>query len=241
MCLPYRYKIEEEIIVFLKFNNMGGYYYSADYMKDPSIESLKKTLLDIYEYICEYGIKSVADTTPIESLKVDMNFMETIHEGLALAQDGLIDAILKINDDIKYEKARLKQANIDHDENLKVKIKFRLGELYIRERMFRKLADTIAWGYFVRDHSSARRLYIGRDMDIIDESKCDEYKQFVKEFNSNKSKFGLLTDITSFIQLGDIICTEVDTEGLHTWNLIELKSGKVNRKILNILTSTMEH
>jgi hypothetical protein len=236
MDLCYRYNAEDNIILFLKC--IDGRSLFTEYVVDKSIADLERDILNIYYYINEYGINSLGCEVSQEAITAKKEyFIGKVHEGLQLAQDKIIEILLNINSESNQLKDQLKQANIDRNKSLIKGIKLKQQDLSNREHIFRKLADTIAWGYIVRDHTEARRLYIGRETDSIQNSDIENYSEFAKRF-AGKSGFNfcLLTDITSFIQLGDAICSEPDVKNeTQHWSLVEIKSGKINRKLLNII------
>jgi hypothetical protein len=236
MDLCYRYRTEDKVILFLKSSKEKGLF--TEYIVDNSIASLDKEILNIFNYIHEYGINSVEGDVSNEGLMARREyFIEKVHDGLRLAEDQIIKDLLDINSKYNILKDELKQARIDHDNDLTNKIKLELKELSNRENIFRKLADTIAWGYIIRDHPTARNLYIGQNMAPIQNSEVGIYSEFKKKFmRKYKLGFSLFADITSFIQIGDAICIVPDRENGYHLKIAEIKSGKINYKLLDMLT-----
>lgn len=236
MDLCYRYRAEDNVILFLKSSSEKGLF--TEYIVDNSIASFETEILDIFDYIHEYGINSVGRDVSAEGLMARREyFIEKVHEGLRLAEDQIIKNLLNINSKRNILKNELKQARINHDTHSINKIKLELNELSNRENIFRKLADTIAWGYIIQDHPTARNLYIGRNVAPIQNSEVEIYLGFKKKFTENdKLGLSLFADITSFIQIGDAICTVSNgTDGSHLM-IVEIKSGEKNYKLMDMLT-----
>ena len=236
MDLCYRYRAEDNVILFLKSSKDKGLF--TEYIVDNSIASLEKEILDIYNYIHEYGINSVGGDVSNEGLMARWEyFQEKVHEGLGLAENLIINHLLDINKKNDILKDKLKLARVGHDNYLTYKIKLELQDLSNRENIFRKLADTIAWGYIIQDHPTARNLYIGRNVAPIQNSEAEIYLGFKKEFaEKNKLGLSLFADITSFIQIGDAVLAVSDgTNGRHL-KIAEIKSGDINYKLLDMLT-----
>lgn len=236
MDLCYRYKAKDNVILFLKSSKDQGLF--TEYIEDKSIANLESDISNVYYYINDYGIDSMGGEVSQEQLMARFEyFIEKVYEGFRLAQEKIIETLQNINLESKSLKIQLKQARIDRDRDLVNKFRLRLQELSNREYIFRKLVDTIAWGYIFRHHYIARRLYIGRNIDSIQNSDIETYLEIARTFTEkNKLSFSLLTDITSFIQLGDVIYLEANIANHTTnWKLLEIKSGEKNHKILNIL------
>jgi len=227
--------VEDNVVLLLKLNR--DKVLLTEYYIDKSIEKLDDDISNIYHYIFEYGIDSIGGNLSQDALMSRKEFfMDKVHEGLRLAQDKIIDMLLNINLESDSLKNQLKQANIDRNKELIRDLSLRLQDLSNREYIIRKLADTIAWAYITRNHPTSRRLYIGRNMDSIKNSDIETYLTFADKYSEeNKLSFCFLTDITTFIQIGDVICLRIDKNFVRHWNLVEVKTGDTNYKILNIL------
>lgn len=236
MNLCYRYRSKDNVILFSRYSREEGLF--TEYIIDKSVTRFEEDILNIYHYIFEYGIDSMGEDISQEALTARREyFIGKVHEGLVLAQDKIIEVLLNINSESHHVKTQLKKANVERNKDLIKELMLKLKDLSNREYIVRKLADAIAWGYIIQDHPTARRLNIGRDIDSIENSDLKSYLKFAKDYSAkNKSNFCFLTDITSFIQIGDAICSEIDTAtNTGHWNLVEFKSGERNRKILDIL------
>lgn len=117
--------------------------------------------------------------------------------------------------------------------SLKNDLNNQIEDLSIRSSVFRKLADSIAW-YFLQHHYIANRFYLKGNMPSINNSNLESGRKFIREFNNNEMRFALLTDITSFLQIGDVLCIEFEGESIKQY-ILELKEGEKNRKLFEIL------
>jgi hypothetical protein len=136
-------------------------------------------------------------------------------------------AIESLKDEFKKE---LKKANRDRNKELANKIKHNIEDLTYKDHIFRKLADSIAW-HFIQHHSTARRLYIGQSQNPIAHTNLEVTWDFSKKINQCEMSFAFITDTTSFIQIGDMILVNINLNGSISWELVELKEGKINREI----------
>lgn len=204
-------------------------------MKDSRfIKEVKNTLY----YVLEYGIKNTnfkGNYNQIVKSPEKMKlFVTKVHEGFMLAQLNIIHNLLYISKEKKKLKNQIKEFR--RNNSIKEQIKA-FQDKYDRARrqelIFRKIADTIAWQLLDQDLTVIRRLY-NNDAEIdISNSNLDYDIQVAQEiFNEDKTKFPLLTDITSFIQVGDILLKDYFKNQV---GILELKEGKVNEEIERIL------
>ncbi|PAD35837.1 hypothetical protein, partial [Terribacillus saccharophilus] len=134
---------------------------------------------------------------------------------------------LRTKDQIKEMMRQNKEKDIiqKYEKNLDV--------ITYKEKILRKAADTIAWQLFGNDITTIRRLY--KDIppvEIYNSNLKHDIEVVEGIFKSNNNTFPLITDITSFIQVGDLIVREPDNPQIR---IIELKEGKVNEKIEEII------
>jgi hypothetical protein len=70
---------------------------------------------------------------------------------------------------------------------------------------------------------------------MIKNTNIESDIRFISYFNKNRQNFALLTDITSFIQIGDVLCSDIDKDSDRRQYLVELKEGDANYKVLRVL------
>lgn len=101
-----------------------------------------------------------------------------------------------------------------------------------KEVLFRKLADSIAWQLIDGRSDVARHLYIlERSRPAIDETNLASVEEVVDKLNTNNpASFALISDLTTFIQIGDILRRD-----LNRLAIVEVKEGEENIKAIEIL------
>ena len=192
----------------------------------------------ICDYALSHGIASVGGSINESNAR---QFVEAVHQGFGSAQEEIITALLELNRKKKELGLSLKTANRQRNKKSVGELKKALATQDYREQVIRKIADSIAWQLFRHAHHVARRFYMGQPLTPISSSNLQSGIEFVKHFNtSNPQGFALLTDITSFIQIGDVLMLDPNGEkaGLH---IVELKEGRVNyenREFLNFYYET---
>ncbi|WP_095021985.1 hypothetical protein [Bacillus thuringiensis] len=95
--------------------------------------------------------------------------------------------------------------------------------------MLRKTADAIAWQLLNNDITTIRRLYKHiPPVEVFNSNLKHDIEVVENIFRENNTTFPLINDLTSFIQIGDLLVRGYDNPELR---LMELKEGKVNQEI----------
>ena len=132
----------------------------------------------------------------------------------------------------------MKEANRTRDKKLIQKYTQDNKILDFKERVLRKLADGIAW-QILRANNAVRRFSISDKLQAIQPSNLRREKYFVDSYNdSNPLSFALLSDITSFIQIGDALIINFNEFG--TIAMVELKDSEINEKVRTAVDSFYE-
>lgn len=101
--------------------------------------------------------------------------------------------------------------------------------------LLRDYADCIAWVMLKHDISAVRNVFLEpKKHSPLSEQNWDSIQKSLDHFNEDPNQFALATDLTSFFHIGDLYCLNTKT-GVH--HLIEVKTGKVNDKIIEALSS----
>ena len=148
------------------------------------------------------------------------------HYGFKRAQNILIDLILSEQNTARKLKVQSKGTK---NRNVKSILKAKLDFCNYKLDVYKHLADTIFWLLIGGKLHLARRFYhnVPGEKDLI-ETNYESVLSVAKEINATPLNFVLLTDITSYVQLGDLVGL---VYGRHT--VIEVKEGKRNHEMLN--------
>jgi hypothetical protein len=131
-----------------------------------------------------------------------MDFLAAVHNGMFEAQEKIVAAIL--ND----------------------------GEISgSRELIFTGIMDSIAWTMIKFELAHARRLYKEQKKVNIKNSNFESVVLASRQFRlNNKNSIPLISDLTSFVQVGDILAnTEKGT------TIVEVKEGETNKRLVDFL------
>lgn len=187
-----------------------------------------------------YGIQHCS-FNDMDILRTDSDkkreFIIKVHKGFFIAQKGAIFLLKKILKEQKSLKLELKRARKNRDKEKENTINELVKKVKYQEMIVRKSMDSIAWQLFEYDLTSMRRLYYGQELiDITDSNLDSELKYIEKYIIENPEGFVLISDLTSFIQVGDVI-TYTPQKGL---KIGELKEGNINLEIFEIIEKVVE-
>lgn len=199
------------------------------------MEKFEKTTKDIFHLIAEFGIKNKPlDFRNPEKIteKDKTEFLIQVHKGFRLGQNLIIQEILPLISELKLLKEKEKQARRDKNKELIIKIKSEINIADYKITILRHFADFIAWQVFKKDYYKARRFYSGdtNRPDLLNtnlESVITAVEHFHKQDDKN---FALISDLTSFIDIGDILLVN-GKENV----IVECKQGEVQKKVFDFL------
>ena len=147
--------------------------------------------------------RSVAD--PLTKMAEEPSFRRAYrcaaHEGFQQAQEHVV--------------SRLQQSGTTHTSAVLA--------------LYRATLDSIAWTLLGRELYLARRFYLGQRPPDIKQSNFESVRAAASALRAHDhSTFPLFSDLTSFIQVGDLLVADVD-RGM---TIVEVKSGSTNSKVL---------
>ncbi len=130
-----------------------------------------------------------------------------------------------IKERLKLEKA-LKSKNLEFEKPY--------NEHYIFA-LLRDYADCIAWIMLKHDISAIRNVFLEpKKHSPLEVQNWRSIQKSLDHFNKDPNQFAFATDLTSFFQICDFYCLNTKT-GVN--QLIEVKTGEVNFKILETFSS----
>lgn len=206
-------------------------------MKEAKFEREIKLLIF---YIREYGIQHVKISFEEARKNPEKfeDFIGRVHEGFAIAQEGVIRNLTIILNEKKANKVAIKAANIERNKERKAELKEKEQRLLYQENAFRKIIDSLAWQFLGTDLSSVRRLYVGHTPIDITDSNLESCVKAAQDFQAQSPmRFALINDLSSFVQIGDLTLIRYG-EGI---SFCELKEGKVNDKVVEIFDSFQQN
>lgn len=164
------------------------------------------------------------------------SFMEKCHEGFKLAQNRLIKEIIDYQHLLKQNKNKIKEFRSVHNKE-KTKQYTDLEKVIMRRLSnLSHIADGIAIQMMGQQVHVARRLHLGeKSMKHLEHSNIDHAKREADKINQDPANFALISDLTSFVQIGDLLVID-KKRGLY---IEELKEGEVNERIRQFMEISM--
>lgn len=199
------------------------------------MEEFEVKVREIFHFIAEYGIKNKPlDFRNKESITKEdlLEFKLQVHKGFRIGQDMLLEEILILYDERKEILTKEKQAKKVHNKEEKNRLQLLLKKVDYKILVLRHFADFIAWQVFQGHHYKARRFFSGdRNRPDLLNTNLESVVAIVKQLHSeNEYNFALISDLTTFIDIGDILL--VEKSGI---NVIECKEGHTQSDVHKFL------
>jgi len=190
----------------------------------------------IYRLVCQHGVTHAlltSDGTPSTD-----SFLKACHNGFAKAQKLIIAELITVQETKKSLEEGLKSARKKKNKISINNTKKKIGVENFKEAVLRKLADSIAWHMIGGQNYIARRLCLReQSRPTLSSSNLSSVIQVVDSYNeTNFLSFALVSDITNFIQVGDVLLASPD--GL---KIIEVKEGDKNLEAATVIAELNEH
>ncbi|MCA9829041.1 MAG: hypothetical protein R3B97_01445 [Dehalococcoidia bacterium] len=206
--------------------------------------TFEKTARAIAQEIFSRGMMAVRLPDPLTLLEGDdedlkRTFLVACHDGYAEAQRRIGAEIQRIQKATAEANAARKTARKLRDRNRQVQAEAALWILRREEQVLRRLADSIAWMLAGDRRWIVRRFFRREKPPSLVHSRYADTLRVAEGFREDDpTRFALVSDITSVVQVGDLL---VASRG-GSLKLVELKTGKVNRVVDEILQKfDLEH
>lgn len=150
-----------------------------------------------------------------------------VHRGFKKAQILIINGLLQIQSEIKRAKEQLKETRRQKSDKKELCLA-KVNILEYKETILKHLADTIFWHLIEGKLYIARRFYQNAPgSKNLEDTNYKSVMLVADKINEKPDNFVLLTDITSYVQIGDLVGV---INGKR--KLIEVKEGERNNEIL---------
>jgi hypothetical protein len=212
---------------------------------DPNVQ-FEKTFRDLHWRVFHNGIDALKkegiirlDSELLATIKRSSSafrrFIRGCHYGFELAQKGIGRVVCEREIRIRQLTSELKSARRVRDKSVESDILTQINVLKHQQLLLRRLADAILAHLVIKEPWILRRMQTADEIPRIDPSVLERTIQIASDLNrENRSAFHLVSDVTTAVQIGDLIRLSFD-EGPKKWEVIELKEGKVNEIIEEII------
>lgn len=201
-----------------------------------SKEEHKIKLREISDLAFSYGINAIFPHVKKNSLpntwskEIVKLFTEKCHEGFKLAQTLIIEEVLFNQNLLRKKKIELKENRRLRDKEASIKTEHVISVIKNRLGAYFHIADGIAWQLINGEIHISRRLFIGETTKQLNSSNLDHAITVANEINQFPENFALISDLTHFVQIGDLLIRTPESIGI-----TELKQGAVNEKIAKLV------
>ena len=201
-----------------------------------SKEEHKIKLREICDLAFSYGVNAIKPHVKMYSLpntwskEIVKLFTEKCHEGFKLAQTLIIEEVLYYQNLLREKKIELKENRRKRDKDASKETEDIISVVEHRVSAYFHVADGIAWQLISGQIHVSRRLYIGESTKQLESSNLTHAITVAVEINELPENFALISDLTHFVQIGDLLIRTPERVGI-----MELKQGAVNDKIADLV------
>ena len=218
-------------------------------LENPQLPAFEPILKQLSILVFERGIEALqkADllrnprdlTSVIESdASAKRRFIRGCHYGWDLAQRRIADLVIDYEEQIGKHKEQLKQHLRDRNKDGINNEKELIGTIETRQVVLRRLADTILYHLFNMQNWIPRRMMLEYRIHDIDPSTLQKTIEVATDLNrEERLDFHLAADLTTTIHVGDLVKVSFASKPAK-WSLIELKEGKMNALLGDIIEKT---
>ncbi|MCB9324013.1 MAG: hypothetical protein H6571_09795 [Lewinellaceae bacterium] len=194
-------------------------------------ENYEKELKKAFFYACQYGAETYLAKFPNDGPFNKYEFLKSCYAGFKEAQNMILKELKKNQIHLKKMKNALKKVRGLVDKEKEKEIKNEIEEINYQNDLFRNLAFSMAWQmlggkreilarFYTEDAGEKELSGIGFDAIIAE----------ARKINSYPTQFGLILDLTSNLQIGDLLV--VSGKNIQ---VIEVKTGKKNDEAKRII------
>ena len=200
-------------------------------------QKFERELKKLIYYVREYGIQHLSfHPSELSHIRDDITIAEEfttqVHKGFYFAQERVIDLLKKVINEQKKAKCDIAEARRNRDKSAERALLAKRDTAHYQECILRRVIDAIVWTLCGFELSTIRRLYMDQEPIDITDSNLNSELSFLESYKqAHPAGFALISDLSMIVQVGDIITKDL-SEGT---GIIELKEGRVNERIFEIL------
>jgi hypothetical protein len=167
---------------------------------------------------------------------VRRKFIQGCHYGYDLAQRQIAGLVIEMEKDVRRLTEELKEHRRRKDH---VQAKVVLNHIQViknRQITLRRLVDSILFAIIEQENWLIRRFTIDLQIHNIDPDVLNRTVQIAVDRNrEDRMKFNLVSDLSTVVQIGDLVEIDVTSERSRKWRVIELKEGRVNETLAGLI------
>lgn len=210
----------------------------AQIKKKVDWDNFEQEVREISDFMHEYGLKTTlpADWSDDQNLQTFIKenydqFIINCHTGFKIAQDRVLNFLLARQDRALGIKEELKTAHSNKKKNRVAQLQVEKKELDFKEKVLRHLMDSLVWQLMGGQLYVSRQLYKNvKDVRSLRSSNIESLKLAASHLNEKAEDFALISDLTSYVQVGDLLWKKDGNVAV-----VEVKEGEKNDKHYKII------
>jgi hypothetical protein len=175
----------------------------------------------------------------LEDIKNDRaahrRFLRGCHYGYDLAQRRVADEVVRLERDAREAEKNLKSLRQAHNPEYKNLIGC-VRVLRQRQLILRRLIDSILFTMLVPNEWVLRHFRLDNQIRPIDPEVLRKTIIAATERNrEERLRFSIVSDLTTAVQIGDLVEIDRSTLTGRSWRVVELKTGKINEILSDLI------
>lgn len=204
------------------------------------LQPFEPILIPLLETAFTSGIKVLESVgKKVEDIKKSESalrrFIRGCHYGYDKAQRRIATLVMDIEDGISSAEQELKLLRLNRDSRAKL-VLGRLKVLKERELVLRRIVDAILINILHFEMWILRRVIVEDRIRRVDPKVLSRTCKIASHRNSeSRYRFSVISDLTTVVQIGDLVEVNLTPGTQKGWRIIELKEGKMNEILSGIL------
>lgn len=204
-------------------------------------EEFEKKVREVYDYIHGYGLRNsnvnISSEEDLKNIGTDglkeSDFVKCVHEGYRIGQDMIIAELIRIEKETKEGAKTLKEHRRNGNKEDAKNLEHELNKLRYQGKVYRNLADSLAWFLMHKQYWIARRHYSGdKNRPSLLHTNIESLHAVAANFyKEHPDGFVLYSDITSFIDISDLLLVD---ESLNM-QPVEVKEGAKSKEVFEFI------
>lgn len=213
---------------------------SSVILDHPELEPFEPLLRKIHTLAFTGGIDALASRgLTMKDIEHDESarkrFIRGCHYGYDRAQQQIASAVIGIENARRSLAAEIRQLRSSRDERI-VGALAREHVLSNRQLVLRRLADALIFTIVGFNPWIAKRFIAQQKTRPIDPEVLRRTVDYAFQLNAeSRYLFALVSDLTTIIDVGDLLQIDLSPGSRRQWKLIELKHGRVNALLSEII------
>lgn len=209
-------------------------------LEHPALQPFESILIPLLDTAFTSGInaleavgKKIEDIKKSESAR--RRFIRGCHYGYDKAQRRIATLVMDIENKISTSEQELKLLRHNRDPSA-MHVLGRLKVLKERELVLRRIVDAILITILRFEIWILRRVIVEDRIRRVDPKVLSDTCRIASHRNSeSRYRFSVISDLTTVVQIGDLVEVDLTPGTKNGWKIIELKKGKMNEILSGIL------